>query len=84
MVRLNRAIVIGKMKGHQAALHEINSIPEIEKLKNTHYLFAAIAADMYSQVGNSSEAINHFKKAIELTKSSVEKKLLMKKMRAVE
>ena len=84
MVRLNRAIVIGKMKGHQVALHEINSIPEIEKLKNTHYLFAAIAADMYSQVGNSSEAINHFKKAIELTKSSVEKKLLMKKMRAVE
>jgi RNA polymerase sigma factor (sigma-70 family) len=84
MLLLNRAIVIGKIKGQQAALKEINSIPEIEKWMGTHYLFAAVVADLHSQAGNSVEAIDHFKKAIGLTSSLVEKKLLMQKMKMVK
>ena len=83
MVLLNRAIVISKINGSEKAIEEILNIPALDKLLATHYLFAATLGEMYKQVGNSREAIRFLNKAIELTSSTIEKRLLMKKLGAV-
>jgi RNA polymerase sigma-70 factor (ECF subfamily) len=80
VVLLNRAIVIGKMDGPAKAISAINTIPGIDKLSEKHYLFAATVGELHSQLHNHHEARRHFEKAIALTNSPVEKKLLKKKL----
>jgi RNA polymerase sigma factor (sigma-70 family) len=83
VVLLNRAIVIGKIDGAAKAITTINAIPGIEKLSEKHYLFAATIGELHSQLHNHYEARRHFEKAIALTASPVEKKLLKKKLDAM-
>jgi len=80
VVLLNRAIVIGKTDGAAKAITAINNISGIEKLVEKHYLFAATIGELHSQLFNHPEARRYFKKAIVLTSSPVEKKLLQKKL----
>lgn len=83
VVLLNRAIVISKIDGAAKAITAIGSISGIDKLSEKHYLFAATLGELHSQLNNQHEACRHFEKAIALTNSPVEKKLLKKKMDAV-
>ena len=80
VVLLNRAIVMGKLKEAKAAIGEIRSIKDIGKLMETHYLFSAVLGDLYKQMGNKAQAKNFLEKAINLTDSLAEKKLLKKKL----
>ena len=83
VVLLNRAIVISKTDGPAKAITTIHTIPGIEKLVEKHYLFAATLGELHSQLLNHYEARRHFEKAISLTNSPVEKKLLQKKLDAM-
>lgn len=83
VVMLNRVIVIGKTNGAAKAITTINTIPGIEKLVEKHYLFAATLGELHSQLHNHHEARLYFEKAIALTDSPVEKKLLQKKLDAM-
>jgi predicted RNA polymerase sigma factor len=80
VVQLNRAIVIGKLEGVEKAIREINAIPDLEKILGQHYLFNAVLGDLYKQKGDTKKASEYFRKAIELTGSSAEKKLMEKKI----
>jgi RNA polymerase sigma factor (sigma-70 family) len=80
VVLLNRGIVIGKTEGAAKAITAINNIPGIEKLVEKHHLFAATLGELHSQLHNHHEARRYFEKAIALTTSPVEKKLLQKKL----
>jgi RNA polymerase sigma factor (sigma-70 family) len=84
VVLLNRAIVIGKIDGAANAITTINHIAGIEKLVEKQYLFAATLGELHSQLHNDHEARLHFEKAITLTNSHVEKKLLQKKLDGME
>lgn len=83
VVLLNRAIVIGKIDGVAKAITTINTISGIDKLSEKHYLFAATLGELHSQLHNQYEARQYFEKAIALTNSPVEKKLLQKKLDAM-
>jgi RNA polymerase sigma-70 factor (ECF subfamily) len=79
-VLLNRAIIIGKISGASAAIREINSIPEAEKFIKSNYLVSAVLGEMHKQEKNFETAKKYFLKAISLTNSDAEKKLIQKKI----
>jgi RNA polymerase sigma factor (sigma-70 family) len=80
VILLNRAVVISKVLGHQKAIEAIKSIPEIDDLIESHYLFPAILGEMYRQLQNREEATHFFEIALRLTPSRIEKKLLQKRL----
>lgn len=84
LVRLNRAIVLAQMKQNEEAIREIWDIEEIDKLLTTQYLYSAVLGDLYSQVGDCSNARKYLTQAHDLTTSLAEKKLIMEKIKQAE
>jgi RNA polymerase sigma factor (sigma-70 family) len=80
MVLLNKAIVSGKIKGPQNAIDEMMHIPDIEKLLDAHYLFAATMGEMHRQLDRKESAREFLLKALDLTQSIPERKLLHRKL----
>jgi RNA polymerase sigma-70 factor (ECF subfamily) len=80
VVYLNRAIVIGRLKGTESAIAEILMIDNIDLLLQSHHLFSAVLGELYIQTGNKQQAGHWLMKAISLTHSVAEKKLLQRKM----
>lgn len=83
-VLLNRAIVVGKVSGAAEAIKEINSIPDIKNYVDKNHLVNAVLGEMYRQEGNNSEAKRYFEKAVLLTNSDAEKKLMQKKLNSLQ
>lgn len=81
VVLLNRAIVVSKIDGAAEGIEEILAIDGIEKLLNTHHLFAATLGELHKDLGDPAMAMSYFQKASELTSSVSEKRLLERKMR---
>lgn len=79
VVMLNRAIVLEKLYGADKAIQEIRSIPGIEKLLQTHYLFSALGT-MHDLSGDPGKALAFLKQAEALTPSPIEKKLIRRKI----
>ncbi len=78
IVQLNRLTVIGKVHGNEAVLQEIEQsarIPEWEK----HFLYHSILGEIYSST-DKEKALLCYEKAVQLTQSISEKKLLRKKI----
>ncbi|CAN5390762.1 RNA polymerase sigma factor [soil metagenome] len=78
VVALNRMTVINKLKGSSATLRELNDSPFLTEWKK-HYLYYSLLAEIYATT-DPQKAITNFEKAITLTQSDAEKKLLRKKM----
>ncbi len=76
---MNRLIVYAEVNGPAAALKEIQRIPDKDLLKN-YYVFPAALGEWNSQLGKLSEAKEYFERAIQLTHSPAEKKLLQGKI----
>ena len=76
----NKAIVISMTAGPQKAIDDILAIPEIEKLLDTHYLFAATLGEFYRQLGKKHDAKPLLQRAMTLTHSPSEKALLDRKL----
>lgn len=75
---LNRLTVVYKFKGAAATLPELNNASFLAEWKK-HYLYYSLLAEIYSAT-DKQKAIANFEKAISLTQSDAEKKLLRKKM----
>jgi len=78
IIGLNRAIVISQMNGAEAAIDEIKNL-SFEQLEN-YYLYYSTLGELYLQTGNLPEAKKYFEKAIQMTDSEPEKKLLRTKL----
>ena len=76
IVELNRAIAIGY--GH-SPLAGLNALREITGLEG-HYLYYAAIGDFYSELGEEENARLNYDKAVTLTMSNTEKKLLQTKL----
>lgn len=76
IVELNRAIAIGY--GH-SPLAGLKALQEIKGLEG-HYLYYAAAGDFYAELGDEQNASTNYRKAMTLTTSNTEKKLLQSKL----
>jgi RNA polymerase sigma factor (sigma-70 family) len=80
VVLLNRAIVVAKINGPASGIDEVNKIPAIERLIDSHYLFPAVLGELNKQNGDQERALSFFIRAEALTNSPAEKKLLKSKI----
>jgi len=74
-VELNRAIAVGMHHGPSAALTIINKLLAEDKLTSYHLLYAA-KADFSKRLGLKDEAVQAYKKAIELARQEPEQRYL--------
>jgi RNA polymerase sigma factor (sigma-70 family) len=78
IVTLNRMAVLFKVKGGVQTLHELNTSPFLKDWEK-HYLYHSLLAEIYSG-GDIVKARQCIKKAMSLTKSEVERRLLQNKL----
>ncbi|GAA0538176.1 RNA polymerase sigma factor [Chitinophaga japonensis] len=83
VVLLNRAIVLAQLGQHAEAIREVTTIPDIEKLLSTHYIYSAVLGDLYLQAGDMLNARKHLRAALQLTVSLAEKKLIHQKLETI-
>jgi RNA polymerase sigma-70 factor (ECF subfamily) len=79
--RLNRAIAIAYAHGPQAGLNALGAIPWSEIPQN-YYLFDAALGELHRRAGQFEQAQNHLQRAIELTASPPEQRLLAARLHA--
>lgn len=83
IIGLNRAIVIAQLHGAKAGIDEINDLQykssSGDQLEN-YYLYYSTMGELYYQMENYPEAKIFLGKAIEMTTSDAEKKLLKIKL----
>jgi len=77
VILLNRAIVIKELEGPAAAFECIRQIPGINFLQE-YYLLHAILGELHMEMGETANAKKHYEKAISLSVSETEKRLLRK------
>jgi len=80
LVRLNRAVVLARLHGPEAAIDEIHKIEGWESLASRHYLFNAVLGQLYLEANDIEKARHFITAAGELTSSKAEKRLLNKKL----
>lgn len=80
IVELNRAIATGFARSPAAGLQALQNIHQLQH----HYLYHSAMGDFYADVGDNKQACECYEKALILTTSNAEKKLLQKKLIAVE
>lgn len=78
VVALNRAVVIGEMKGAKEGIEAIMQIPNVHSLKK-FYLLPAILGELYAQLGDLANARKYWQEAALLTHAKAEKAFLEKK-----
>ncbi len=76
---LNRAIVIGQIRGAKAAIAELEKIKDLDE----YYLYHTTFAEFYSLLKQNSSALKHLNKALKLTKSKAEKKLIKDRIETI-
>jgi RNA polymerase sigma factor (sigma-70 family) len=79
LVALNRAIIIGELRGPEAGLAAVDGVDGIEAL-DQYYLLPAIRAEFLAKMGDLSSARVFLEKALRLTDSLAEKELLQEKI----
>jgi RNA polymerase sigma-70 factor (ECF subfamily) len=78
IVALNRLTVVYKINGAEETLKELNQSPYLKEWEK-QYLYYSLLGEIYTQT-DKRKAIANFEKAITLTHSEAERKLLKKKM----
>jgi RNA polymerase sigma factor (sigma-70 family) len=76
---LNRVVAVMQMDGPAAALMALQEIADRKKLES-YYLYHSLLGEIHSRLNESIEAKSSFEKALALTQSEAEKKLIQKKM----
>ncbi len=76
---LNKAVAIMQVHGAKAAYMAIDQITDKKKLE-TFYLYHSLLGEIYARLGDTAEARTHFDRAIHLTQSETEKKMLREKI----
>ncbi|MEP7168119.1 MAG: DUF6596 domain-containing protein, partial [Bacteroidota bacterium] len=79
---LNKAVAVMQVHGASAALTSLENIKDKKKIE-TFYLFHSLMGELNSRLNNLIEAKKYFEKAIQLTQSETEKKMLNEKIIAL-
>lgn len=79
---LNKAVAVMQVHGAATALAALENISDKKKME-TFYLYHSLLGEIYSRLNNSVEAIKYFEKAIRLTQSETERKMLKEKIVAL-
>ena len=79
IIELNRAIALGMQKGPGTGLSIINKLLEDGNLISYHLIYSA-KADFSKRLGLNDEAIEAYKKAIELVRQEPERRYLEKQL----
>ena len=80
VIELNRAIAIQYHVSAEAGLKALLSIDGLQQ----HYLYHAALGDVYVEVGDRASARERYERALYLTSSIAEKKLLQYKIDQLE
>ncbi|HEY0610560.1 MAG TPA: sigma-70 family RNA polymerase sigma factor [Chitinophaga sp.] len=83
VVCLNRAIVLSQLGQKEEAINEITTIPDIEKLLSSHYIYSAVLGDLYLQNGDIVNACKYLTQAQQLTISHAEQQLIREKLQRI-
>lgn len=78
IVELNRAVAIGMVEGHEAALEIIESLRDEPALKNYH-LLPSVRGDLLYKLGRYDEARRAFEAAAALAENNRERDFLMRR-----
>ena len=84
VVQMNKAIVLSYTGKTKEAIELMNSIGGIELLLKTQYMFNAVLGELYIKNNQPQQATDYLEKALQLTQSDAEKKLLKEKLNAIE
>jgi RNA polymerase sigma factor (sigma-70 family) len=82
ITQLNKAIVTMQVLGAQAARQELQEIADKKKIES-YYLYYSLLGEIASKLGEISEAKKHYKKAIELTLSEREQRIIRNKIESL-
>jgi RNA polymerase sigma-70 factor (ECF subfamily) len=83
VVALNRAIAVGQHEGAARGLEEIQSIPDRERLAGYPFYPAALG-EMELRCGHAGAARDHFRAAVALSRSPIERRFLERRVEACE
>lgn len=76
---INRAVAIMQVNGPEAALSKLQQIAQNSKT-DKFYLYHAVLGEIYTKLHNHNAAKDNFEKAIKLTRSVPEQRVLKEKM----
>jgi RNA polymerase sigma-70 factor (ECF subfamily) len=80
VVQMNKAIVLSYTGKTKEAIGLMNSIEGIEHLLKNQYMFNAVLGELYIKNNQPQQATDYLEKALQLTRSDAEKKLLKEKI----
>ena len=83
IVSLNRAVAVAMVHGNEPALNLIDTIAAAGELNDYHLLHAA-RADLLRRLGNSGEASESYRRALELVTNESERRYLERRLREVQ
>ncbi len=75
IVRLNRIVVLRKVRGANTALKELDRLSSLKEMKN-NYLYYSIQSDLCSAIGQRENAVSAIQTAIGFCENLIEKKYL--------
>lgn len=79
MVKLNRAIVLGRLGQTEEALAELRALAEEPSLA-TYAFYPCALADLYSRGGQAALAVAHWHRALELVQSAHERQSILARL----
>jgi RNA polymerase sigma factor (sigma-70 family) len=83
IVALNRAIAIAEAHGPERGLGEIRAIIDRDRL-STYPFYSAALGEFELRLGRSGDAREHFRAALALTRSPMERRFISQRIRACE
>jgi len=83
VVALNRAVPLSKVSGPEAALAEVEALERAGQLAGYRYL-PVVKADLLLQLGRVPEAVEAFKRALDLTDNSAERRFLTERLSSLQ
>jgi predicted RNA polymerase sigma factor len=83
ITRLNKAIVTMQVFGAQAARLELQTIADQKKLES-YYLYYSLLGEIAGKLDEITEARVHYEKAIALTHSEQERKIILHKIESLK
>ncbi len=82
IAKLNKAVAVLQVHGPQQALDILNDLVP-EKAIQSYYLYHSLLGELYAQLNHKDQAKQSFEKALRLTQSDPEKKILKNKIAAL-
>jgi RNA polymerase sigma-70 factor (ECF subfamily) len=81
IVALNRAVAVGKARGPDEGLEELQKIPNAARLKDYPF-YPAAQGEFHLLAGRRSEAAKHFEAAVKWARTESERNFFERKMKA--